>query len=66
MCSICGKDYPGICWLGLTCDHCKCKGHPTAWCYDNPDSPFYKGSQCDTAAVFVGRVGDSKVVDLWC
>jgi hypothetical protein len=64
-CNTCGRDHPGIYWSGLTCDYCKRKGHPTARCYNNPDSPVYKGSQSDTAAVFVGGVDENKVVDLW-
>jgi hypothetical protein len=42
-CNTCGKEHPGICWLIITCDYCKRKGYPTGWCYDNPESPDYKG-----------------------
>jgi hypothetical protein len=64
-CSSCGREHPGPCWLGLTCDYCKRKGHPTGRCYDNPDSPNYKGSRSNTTAVFVA-VDEKVPVNTWC
>jgi hypothetical protein len=57
-CNTCSREHPGVCWSTLTCDYCKRKGHPLGRCYDNPESPVYKGSQSqgsDTAAIFVTK-----------
>ena len=50
---MCGYKYPGLYWLGLIYDYYKRKGHLIEQCYNNLDSPNYKGSKSDIIAIFV-------------